>query len=771
MAEPFKVTAFPPLSVLLNPLAWVLWILDFLVWLVTIVGPAKFVLGLLKSPGSVQVKGAWRAASAAQELLTTPFPECKTVHDLTQRAFAQYGDRPACGTRTYLGEHKPEGSKFALKKFGETTWINYREFGRKVGHFGAGLVKLGLKPAPDGADLQKTSGPHTILIFEETCASWMVATLGAFSQSIAVATSYATLGMSAVAEAINETEATAIMCNIKDVTRIAAYCNKDKCKSLKTIIYSTNLSTEQKHAPLEGSTLKLVSVDEVLELGAEGGGQVKFSPPTPEHLAVIMYTSGSTGKPKGVMIKHKSMVASVAALRHKFMDFGFEEGQERYLAYLPAAHILELIAEMSMICLGAAVGYACPKTISSKGACRQRPDGSLSTKPDLKFAPGAIQEFKPTVMAAVPKIWDILKKGVEEVVGKGSPVAQFLFQAAYSARYFATMQGRESPLFKAVVFKKLVNMLGGNLKCGITGGGPISADVQGFIRTAFCFPLLQGYALTETTCAGCIQEFHDTRFANVGSPVGSVELKLRSCLDSKGEPEVLDRQHQPYLEGDKDHYGAACAGRGEVMIRGASVSSGYFKQPDKTAEVFDKEGWFYTGDVAIFTPEGSLMIVDRLKNLVKLKGGEYIAIESMEKEYSSSAYVNGQNGGVLCFGDGEMDRPVALVQANMAELEKWAATAGVKYESPEALCRNPACEKAVLDSLLAAGKAGDLASNEMLCAIALIPGTGPAEGAQTETSPWTPDNGGLTASNKLNRKPIQSACAKFLEPLRKKAGA
>merc|ERR1740121_780767 len=499
----------------------------------------------------------------------------------------------------------------------------------------------------------------------------MIATLGAFSQSIAVATSYATLGMSAVAEAINETEAVAVVCNINNVTKLAAYC-KDKCKSLTTIIYTTNYSTEKKHAPLEGSSLKLYSVDEVIELGGKDGQAVKFAPPTPEHLAVIMYTSGSTGKPKGVMIPHKSMVASVAALRTKFFDFGFVEGQEVYLAYLPAAHILELIAEMSMFCLGASVGFACPKTISSKGACRERPDGSLSTKPDLEYAPGAIQEFKPTVMAAVPKIWDILKKGVEEVVGKGSPVAQFLFQAAYSARYFATMQGRESPLFKAVVFKKLVNMLGGRLKGGITGGGPISADVQGFIRTAFCMPLLQGYALTETSCAGAVQEFSDVRFGVVGPPVGSVEIKLRSCLDDKSQPEVLDRKHKPY---------------------------------------FDKDGWFHTGDVALFTPDGALMIVDRLKNLVKLKGGEYIAIEAMEKEYSSSAYVNGQNGGVMCYGDGEMDRPVALVQANTVELEKWAKEAGVKYANVDELCANPQAEKAVLDSILIAGKQGDLAAN------------------------------------------------------------
>merc|ERR1719210_895116 len=347
-----------------------------------------------------------------------------------------------------------------------------------------------------------------------------------------------------------------------------------------------------------------------------------------------------------------------------------------------------------MLCLGSAVGFACPKTISSKGACRQRPDGTVNTHPGPNYPPGAIQEFQPTMMAAVSKIWDILKKGVEEVVGKGSPVTRFLFQVAYSGRYYATQQGRDSPLFKAIVFKKLRDMLGGQLLVGLSGGGPISADVQGFVRTAFCVPLLQCYALTETCCAGSVQMLEDTRFGNVGSPLGSVEIKLRSCVNDQLEPEVLDRRGRPYKSTDEDHYGTPCVGRGEVLIRGPSISSGYFKQPEKTAEVFDKEGWFHSGDVCIFNADGSLMIVDRLKNLVKLKGGEYIAIESMEKEYSTSPYVNGVTGGLMCYGNGDMDRPIALIQANTAEIEKWAKNEGVAYDSVEALCKDAKAEKA-----------------------------------------------------------------------------
>merc|ERR1712066_1072434 len=115
----------------------------------------------------------------------------------------------------------------------------------------------------------------------------------------------------------------------------------------------------------------------------------------------------------------------------------------------------------------------------------------------------------------------------------------------------------------------------------------------------------------------------------------------------------------------------------------------------------------------------------------------------MEKEYSTSPYVDGVDGGIMCYGDGEMDRPVALVQVNAASLRKWAQENG-RSDDIEKLCPDPVVEKLVLSSLLAAGKAGGLGSLEILCAIALIPGTGASVGAASATSPWTPENGCLT---------------------------
>jgi long-chain acyl-CoA synthetase len=205
-----------------------------------------------------------------------------------------------------------------------------------------------------------------------------------------------------------------------------------------------------------------------------------------------------------------------------------------------------------------------------------------------------------------------------------------------------------------------------------------------------------------------------------------------------------------------------------VMIRGPAVGAGYLHQADKTLEAFDKDGWFHTGDIAIFTPDGCIKIVDRLKNLVKLKGGEYIAIESMEKEYSKSIFVNAVNGGIMCYGDGSMDRPVAFVQANLVELRKWANGQNLPFTDDEILCNDSRVIKAVLDDLNKEGVLGGVSTLEKLDAIKLISGHGDPN-LPERNSPWTPDNLFLTASNKLNRKPIQQGLEDDLNVLIAKA--
>ena len=143
----------------------------------------------------------------------------------------------------------------------------------------------------------------------------------------------------------------------------------------------------------------------------------------------------------------------------------------------------------------------------------------------------------------------------------------------------------------------------------------------------------------------------------------------------------------------------------------------------------------------MWRPDGQLQIVDRLKNLIKLKGGEYIAIESMEKEYLRR-HVSGVNGGLMCFGDSDMDRPVAFVVADEKKCCAWADQNGVEHGTFAELCASPEMNKEVLASLVKAGKSGKLGANEILAGILLLPGTGAKDNETPQfEDPWTPENG------------------------------
>ncbi|CAE8678324.1 unnamed protein product [Polarella glacialis] len=770
-SKPFQVVAFPPWWVLVNPFAWLLVVLDFLIWLCTIIYPLLTIRWCLKrckldsiDDEDEDEEGSRRRRQDLWEdgLLLSPFTgedgksAAASAWDIFEHAVEQFGDCQCHGTREFLGEHTPEGSKFPLKLFGETMWRTYDEVGERARASGAGLVALGMVPVPTGVDIQSTAGPHTILIFEETCSDWFTTMMGAFSQSLTVATSYATLGMPAVADALVETNAPVVLCNRKNVEKLAAMAPA----SLKYIVYTDHNvkpADKTKEPSTAGRSVKAMSMEQLIALGRSK--LVEARSPDPEGIAVIMYTSGSTGKPKGVMVTHKSLASAAGCLQDCLPTV---EGKEMYLAYLPAAHILEMSAEIAFSSVGAAFGFADPRTISSKGACRQLPDGTINTKPSTPNPPGGLQEFRPTIMAAVPIIWDTLKKGAEEELGKKGAVVQFLFQTAFSAQYYALQQGRTCPLFNLLVFRALHGLVGNRLKLAVSGGGPLSSEVQSFIRTCFGCSLIQGYGLTETCAMGTIQDTLDPDDNVTGPPVSAVEIKLRSC---DGPEDPFDREGRHYTAEDTEHLGGErCLGRGEVCVRGPAVSKGYFKQPEKTAEVFLADGWFLTGDIGLWDTRGRLKIVDRLKNLVKLLGGEYIALESMEKEYSTSYYVNSVNGGVVCIGDGSMRKPAALVQVNIVELTKWAQSIGMDTDDAAELCDTPEARKAVLKSLQDCAK-GKLGANEIIASVRLIAGTGPP-GEQSMTSPWTPENKCRTASNKLDRREIAKAFERYVEEMK-----
>merc|ERR1712137_1160583 len=220
---------------------------------------------------------------------------------------------------------------------------------------------------------------------------------------------------------------------------------------------------------------------------------------------------------------------------------------------------------------------------------------------------------------------------------------------------------------------------------------------------------------------GCLQKpFTFGGYGNAGGPTISNEVRLRSCIDDKGEPEVLDRAGKPYLSTDTvGSNQQVVLGRDEVCIRGAVVSKGYYKLPDATRSSFRSDGWFHTGDVGQWSADGALQIIDRIKNLVKLKGGEYIAIESMETVYRGSAFVDVLGGGMIVVGDSSLDRPVALVVVNQEALLRWGQESGLDL-ALNVLVNTQSARHAVLDSLNALAKPGGLTALERLADVRLF---------------------------------------------------
>ncbi|KAF4708074.1 Long-chain-fatty-acid--CoA ligase 3, partial [Perkinsus olseni] len=411
-----------------------------------------------------------------------------------------------------------------------------------------------------------------------------------------------------------------------------------------------------------------------------------------------------------------------------------------HVAYLPLSHIFELAIHIGVLSLGGNIGYADPRTLTDAGA---RPTGAL-------------EEFKPHLIMGVPKVYEVIMKGALAEIAKLPAGKQQLVNAAFEWKLAALNAGRYTPVFDKLIFKKIEDMLGGRVNGILSGGGPLASHIQDWIRTAFGCYVVQGYALTETCAGASFSLLGDTRPFNVGPPIPGVEIMLRSCLnDEKGEPEILDRNGLPYLSKDRvDAEGNPCLGRGEVMIRGPTVSYGYFRLPEKTKESFLPNGWFRTGDVGLWCPDGTLRIIDRIKNLVKLKGGEYIALENMEMVYSGSQYVDALAGGLMVYGDGTMDRPVAIVQVREKAITQWAKDNDIEYKNIQDLLENSAVNKEVMRSLLDCYITGHLMPIEKLSAIGLI------------ADPWTCDNKCLTATNKISRHGVAKRDGEMLESLK-----
>ena len=210
--------------------------------------------------------------------------------------------------------------------------------------------------------------------------------------------------------------------------------------------------------------------------------------------------------------------------------------------------------------------------------------------------------LKPSLFPSVPRLYSRIYTKIRERLDGLTGCKGWLAQKAIATKLDSLRTGPHytNGCYDKLVFRKVAALLGGDVKYLITASAPIDPSVLEFLKICFCCPMFEGYGLTETSGGSAFTWANDPVVGHVGGPVPCVKWRL------------IDVPEMQYFSTDKPYP------RGELCMKGPSVTSGYYKSPAKTAEAFDSEGWFKTGDVVTVYPNGSVRIIDRSKNIFKL---------------------------------------------------------------------------------------------------------------------------------------------------------
>jgi long-chain acyl-CoA synthetase len=422
---------------------------------------------------------------------------------------------------------------------------------------------------------------------------------------------------------------------------------------------------------------------------------------TPEDVATIIYTSGTTGPPKGVEITHANMIAQCAATTEVL---GHAEG-DRLISYLPSAHVADRWGT-----------HYSPMIYGAQVTCVA----------DHRTILSAFLEVRPTSTGGVPQMWYKLKAGIEAAVEhEPDPAKQQAMRWALATgkRYVQAGQSGEVPAELAAEFRKadelvlskIRAMIGlDQVRVAVSGAAPIASDVLEFM-CAIGLPVCELWGMSELSCCASINPPEAIRIGTVGVAIPGVELRL--------------------------------AEDGELLVRGATVMKGYRRDPEKTADAVDAEGWLHTGDIATIDDDGYVTIIDRKKELIINQAGKNMSPANIENAVRAASPLVGQ---VVTIGD---NRPynTALIVLEPDMAAGFAASHGNAGASIAELAKDPAMVAAIQSAVDTANER--LSRVEQLKKFRILPVV------------WEPGGDELTPTMKLRRRPITEKYAQEIDAL------
>ncbi|MCU1308904.1 MAG: hypothetical protein JWO20_29 [Candidatus Angelobacter sp.] len=409
-------------------------------------------------------------------------------------------------------------------------------------------------------------------------------------------------------------------------------------------------------------------------------------------LATIIYTSGTTGTPKGVMLTHGNITSNIAASTSIFQW----SSQQGYISFLPLSHITARHVDYVMLATGIGVSYC-------------------SSFDEL---PVMLKEVRPHNFVSVPRVYEKVRKEAERQAASG--IKKMVFDWALRvgrAHRDETLAGRVPTsiswrLADALVFSKVRAGLGGRAECCISGGAPLGRELAEWFADVG-IRIFEGYGLTETSPVIAINTAANLRLGSVGKPLPNVECKI--------------------------------APDGELLVRGPSVTFGYWNMPEETRNAFE-EGWFKTGDIGMIDTDGFLCITDRKKDLLKTSGGKMIAPQPIENALKTNVLV----AQATVIGD-KRKYAAVIIAPHFALLEDWAHANLISFSSREELVHN-AKVRALYEGIVADLNT-KLAQFERLKRLILVP------------DEFTIESGEITPSLKLKRRVVEKKYSRLIESL------